>query len=101
MPKPIWLTYIKNRYLWASIAFIIWMLFFDSEDLLTQYQLYRQIKQLQKEKAYYVEQIEIIKKERQELLTNEELLEKFAREKYFMKKPTEDIYIIEQPNEGK
>ena len=101
MLKNTWITYLKNRYLWASIAFIVWMLFFDSEDLLTQYQLHQQIKQLQKEKTYYTKQIEIIRRERQELLTNEELLEKFAREKYFMKKPNEDIYIIEQPKERK
>jgi cell division protein DivIC len=90
-----WLSYTKNRYLWMSISFLVWMLFFDSEDFITQYQLGQKINQLQKEKAYYIEQIALIKKEREELLSNEALLEKFAREKYFMKKPTEDVYILE------
>jgi cell division protein FtsB len=70
------------------------MVFFDSEDLITQYQLTKKVKKLYQEKSYYLEQIEIVKKEREELMSNPELLEKFAREKYFMKKPTEDVYVI-------
>ena len=70
------------------------MLFFDSEDLITQYQLRRKLKKLEEEKVYYLEKIEEVKKDREELMSNEELLEKFAREKYYMKKPTEDLYIV-------
>lgn len=70
------------------------MLFFDSEDLLTQYQLWRKRQKLQEEKVYYLAKIEEVKKDREELMTHEELLEKFAREKYYMKKPTEDVYVV-------
>jgi cell division protein FtsB len=89
-------TIKKNPYLTLTIAFISWMLFFDSADLITQYKLTRQIKKLREEQNYYLKQIEVVTKERQELMSSEELLEKFAREKYLMKKPTEDIYIIEE-----
>eukprot|EP01132_Coremiostelium_polycephalum_P000354 gene354-449_t len=85
----------KHPYLLLTSIFISWILFFDSADLRTQYQLSQKVKKLQEEKYYYVAQIDIIKKEREELISNEELLEKFAREKYFMKRPTEDVYIIE------
>ena len=49
---------------------------------------------LEAQKEYYLEKIDEVKEDRQELLSNPELLEKFAREKYLMKKPTEDIYIV-------
>jgi len=87
---------IKNPYLLLTIGFLTWMLFFDSADLMTQYKLTRRIKKLHEEQIYYLKQIESVTQERQELMSNEELLEKFAREKYLMKKPTEDVYIIEE-----
>lgn len=89
-------TIKKKPYLTLTIGFIIWMLFFDSADLITQYKLTRRVKKLHEEQIYYLQQIEVVTKERQELMSSEELLEKFAREKYLMKKPTEDIYIIEE-----
>lgn len=84
----------KYPYLLAGLSFLLWMLFFDSEDLLTQYRLRNRLKNLAAEKAYYLEQIAEIKKDKEELASNEDLLEKFAREKYFMKKKTEDLYVI-------
>lgn len=88
--------FVKNPYFLLTFGFVFWMLFFDSEDLFKQYQLARKVKQLYEEKTYYLKQIEIVKKEREELMSDADLLEKFAREKYFMKKPTEDVYIVEK-----
>jgi cell division protein DivIC len=51
---------------------------------------------LENEKEFYLEKIEEVEKDRTELMTNKELLEKFAREKYLMKKETEDIFIIQE-----
>lgn len=51
---------------------------------------------LENEKEFYLEKIDEVEKDRTELMTNKELLEKFAREKYLMKKETEDIFIIEE-----
>jgi len=56
------------------------------------------LRALESEKEYYLQKIEEVKKDREELLTNKELLEKFARERYLMKKETEDIFIIEETN---
>ena len=86
--------WVKNPYLLLGLSFLLWMLFFDSEDLVTQYRLRSKLKNLETEKAYYLKQIEKISTDREELASNEDLLEKFAREKYFMKKKTEDLYII-------
>jgi cell division protein FtsB len=86
--------FVKNPYFLLGLGFLTWITCFDAEDLMTQYQLRRKVKKLEEEKNYYLQQIEIVKKDREELLTNEELLEKFAREKYYMKKPTEDVYVL-------
>ena len=84
----------RNPYLLLGLGFLTWMLFFDSEDLITQYQVWSQLKKLKEDKAYYLESIEKISRDREELMTQEELMEKFAREKYYMKRPTEDVYVF-------
>ncbi|UII22998.1 FtsB family cell division protein [Fulvivirga ligni] len=86
--------FTKNFYFIFSFFFLIWMLFIDANDLITQFQLKQQKDDLEDEKSYYLEKIEDVKKDRQELLSNDKLLEKFAREKYFMKKESEDLFVI-------
>jgi cell division protein FtsB len=72
------------------------MIFFDSNDLISRYRMSAKLSQLEDEKEYYLEKIEEVKKDQNELMGNRELLEKFAREKYLMKKETEDIFIIQE-----
>ena len=86
--------FTRNFFFLTSLFFLVWMSFFDSNDLITQYKLTKKIDNLEAQKAYYIDKIEEVKSDREELLSNPELLEKFAREKYLMKKPTEDIYVI-------
>ena len=91
--------YIKNFYFIISVVFVFWMLFIDSNDLYSQYKKRRKLAELEQRKAYYSMKIKEVEKDREELLSNSELLEKFAREKYLMKKETEDLYILEFPEE--
>jgi cell division protein DivIC len=86
--------WIKNPYFLLGFSFLLWMLFFDAEDLVTQYRLRNKLFNLETEKMYYLEQIEKIQQARKGLKSNEDLLEKFAREKYFMKRKTEDLYVV-------
>lgn len=74
---------------------MVWMIFIDSNDLISRYQLGAKLNALENEKAYYDAKIIEVEKDRTELMTNKELLEKFAREKYLMKKETEDVFIIQ------
>jgi cell division protein FtsB len=76
------------------VIFLGWLLFFDSNDLYNQYKLTKKRRDLEAQKVYYANKIVEVQKDREELFSNPELLEKFAREKYLMKKPTEDIYVI-------
>lgn len=75
------------------------MLFISDSNLFTQFSLSNKLNKLEQEKNYYTEKIMEVQKDREELLSNEALLEKFAREKYLMKKENEDIYVIVEEEE--
>ncbi|WP_299254648.1 septum formation initiator family protein [uncultured Cytophaga sp.] len=76
------------------MVFIIWMIFFDSNDLISQYKMNKQLNDLESERDYYEQKIVEVKAEEDALIKDKDKLEKFAREHYLMKKPTEDIYIL-------
>jgi cell division protein FtsB len=78
----------------VGLVFLVWMVFFDSNDLISQYKYKRKLRQLEENKNFYLEQIELVKQDKEELFTNLKKLEKFAREKYKMKRDDEDLYIV-------
>ena len=86
--------FTRNFYFLFSFFFVIWMLFIDTNDFYTQYKLNQKRKSLEAQKEYYLEKISEVKKDRDELFSSDDRLEKFAREKYFMKKETEDLFIV-------
>ncbi|MBC6606340.1 septum formation initiator family protein [Hymenobacter sp. BT188] len=85
---------VRSFYFLTGVSFVVWMFVFDANDLLKQYDMYKKWRELQTEKEYYLTNIETVKKERAELLSSPELLEKFARERYIMKRPGEDVFIL-------
>ena len=93
--------FFSNKYLLVATCFLVWMLFFDRNDLLSQYEYRTQLNKLNEEKEFYIKETEQVKTDLEELTTNRDKLEKFAREKYLMKKDNEDVYVIirEKPAE--
>jgi cell division protein FtsB len=87
-------AFIKNKYLLTIVGLVIWLAFFDKNDLRTQIELHQQVNQLEKEKNYFSQEISVITADSKELTTNPKTLEKFAREKYLMKRNNEDIFVI-------
>ena len=91
--KP-WFKFLSNKYVWVLLFFSTWMIFLDNYSYFDHRVLDNQIDELEDNKKYYQEEIkkdlENIKK-----LKNPQQIEKYAREKYYMKKDSEDIYIIE------
>ena len=85
---------LRNKYFIVTIAFVVWMLFFDLNDLMSQYDYRTQLNKLEAEKEFYIIETEKARTDLDELSTNRQKLEKFAREKYFMKKENEDIFVI-------
>lgn len=84
----------KNIYLLVFIVFVIWMLFFDAHSLLFHHELNGDIEELEYQKEHYKNEMIKDNKSIKELST-EEGIERTARETYNMKKPNEDIFIIE------
>jgi len=84
----------KNIFILILVLFAVWMLFFDANSWLIHHELNTDIDALENEKEYYQKEIEKDKKAIKKLST-EEGIEKFAREEYYMKRDSEEIYIIE------
>ncbi|HEY4286171.1 MAG TPA: septum formation initiator family protein [Puia sp.] len=88
-------SFLKNKYLLTGIGFTVWILFFDNRDLITSHFREKgELLKLQESKKYYEQQITATKQELEQLKTNPALLEKYAREKYFMKRDNEDLFLI-------
>ncbi|MFK7899243.1 MAG: septum formation initiator family protein [Cyclobacteriaceae bacterium] len=91
---------IKKNFFWiALVFFFVWLLFFDSNDLVSQAKSYLGLRKLEDKKQYYEEKIIEIEDDIKSLRTNPKQLEKFAREKYLMRKKSEDVYLIEVEKE--
>ncbi len=95
--KRIWGAFIGNFYIATATLFLVWMLFFDSNDFFTQLRYWRRLHAARQEKEYYNDRIKEVSRDREELQKNPHLLEKFAREKYLMKRQDEDLYLVVEP----
>ena len=84
----------KNKYLLASLLFAVWITFFDDRDLITIVRHQQELRQLNKSKNHYSELILQTKQELNQLKEDPNMLEKYAREKYRMKKKNEDLFIV-------
>ena len=90
------LNILKNKYFLVIIALVVWLLYFDKNDVFTQFDLIDKCNKLKTERDYYAVEIEKNKNEIYELQNNMESLETFAREKYLMKKDNEDVFVFVQ-----
>jgi cell division protein DivIC len=88
------LKILKNKYVLATLVFFVWILIFDENNLIEQWQNKHELKTLQNDKAYYLKRIQEDSQRMKELKTDNENLEKFAREQYLMKKKNEDVFVI-------
>ena len=95
--KKFWKTLLSlvwNKYFISFAAVVLWITLFDKNDFMSQYELRKKLYQMKAEQKYYQDEIEKSKKDMNELRTNPDNLEKFAREKYLMKKDNEEIFVI-------
>ena len=88
---PFWL---KNKYAYTLLFFIIWVSFIDQNNVMTAYTYNSELNKLKKEKEYFNDAIEKTSKELFDLTENPATLEKFARENYFMKKDGEEVFVF-------
>lgn len=93
---PAWL---KNKYFLSFAAFCAIMLFLDRNDLITQMERRKELRELQQSKRYYTNQVEAERKELEALKNNPATLEKYAREKYLMKRDNEEIFLVSEKSD--
>ena len=84
---------LQNKYRLVLFVFIVWMAFFDRHGFYTQWKLHSVINNLESDKAYYLKQIDDIKKDKSDLEANKE---KYAREHFYMHKSDEEVFIMEE-----
>ncbi len=91
--------FLKNKYIIAILFFLIYMTFLDRNNFIKQIRLKKEVNTLMKEKNYYIQEVRNDSIRMIELYTNPDNLERFAREKYLMKKKNEDVFVIVKENE--
>jgi cell division protein FtsB len=86
--------FVKSFYFLAIVFFLVWMIFLDQNDFISRFRLSAKLHSLEREKVFYEDKIKQVKQDHNDLFGDKESLEKFAREKYLMKKPSEEIFIV-------
>ncbi|MFP4621861.1 MAG: FtsB family cell division protein [Bacteroidales bacterium] len=88
------LPIFKNKYSLTFLIFLVWLVFFDQNNLVDRVRQINRQETLREEKDFYKQRITRDSVKLHQLKTSKENLEEFAREEYYMKKENEDIYII-------
>ncbi|MAW21557.1 MAG: septum formation initiator [Flavobacteriales bacterium] len=89
IPRP-----LKNKYILTLMFFTFWIIFIDDYNLIKQHQLQKNVNELENQKEYYTSEISKDSTELYHLQNTKQEQEKFAREKFLMKKDNEDVFII-------
>ena len=93
--------WLKNKYLLAAMLFLVWMLFFDPKDIGNEFRKWNKYRELQSSEEHLVKKIGETRAELKELKNNAQTIEKYAREKYLMKKDNEDLFLVTAKETGK
>src|SRR5438128_1533843 len=93
-------SWVKNKYFISFTAFVLWMLFFDRNDLFTQLERKKELREINQSKNYFAQRITEDRKFSKDLQFNASAIEKYAREKYLMKRDNEEVFLI-RPLENK
>lgn len=89
--------FLYNKYFLATALFVVWMLFFDRNDVFTQMERKRELAEIERSKDYFAQKIAEGKKFSMDMRSNADAVEKFVREKYLMKRDNEDLFLIQKP----
>jgi cell division protein FtsB len=88
--------FMKQKYVLTSVVFVFWIGFIDSNNLIEQWETMRELREMYQVRDYYKQKVQQNTNMLHELKTNSKVLERYAREQYYMKRPNEDVFIIEK-----
>lgn len=86
--------FMRNQYFIAILIFLVWIVFIDRNNLISQYRLRKQLNNLKQQEQFYIKASQQDSIELYKLRNDSAYMEKVGREKYLMKRDSEDIYII-------
>lgn len=86
--------FLSNKYALAFLLFAVWLLFFDQDNYFARNKVDQQIQELESDISFYRTEVEKLKEDNRQLNEEPEVLEKYAREHFYMAKPSEDVYIV-------
>ncbi|MBX9785134.1 MAG: septum formation initiator family protein [Chitinophagaceae bacterium] len=89
-------AFLKNKYFLTITGLLVWMFFFDRNDFPSQWERHQKLKELQNSAGFYSQKIEAARAELEKRKTDPAAYERIAREKYYMKKDNEDIFLFNQ-----
>ena len=84
----------KNFYFLFFLCFVLWMTIIDSNGFINRYRLSNKLSELNSQKEFYIKEIDKVSLDKERFESDQELLEKYAREEYLMKKESEDIFYV-------
>ncbi len=87
---------LTNKFLITGVVFAVWMLYFDQNDWFSMQRRKKELQDTRDNIAYLNKEIAQMEKDKEGMLSDPKVLEKYAREQFHMKRDTEDLYIIEQ-----
>lgn len=85
---------LRNRYGLAVLVLIAWITFFDNSDVWTTWKNHRELSTMEEQSEWYAAEIATTTAQLLEIDNDQDLLEKFARERYLMKRDNEDIFVL-------
>ncbi len=85
---------LRNKFFLTGTVFLVWMVFFDKNNLFSQVRLRRQLGDIRGKVEFYKRKTEEARQERNDLFSDDRKLEKFARERFMMKRPGEDVFVV-------
>lgn len=85
---------LRNRYGLAVLLLVSWITFFDQSDIWTTWKNHRELSAMEEQAEWYANEIAHTKEQLAEIGSDQDLLEKFARERYLMKRDNEDIFVL-------
>lgn len=91
-----WYRFLWNKYLIVLVLFGVWMFFFDQNSYFIHKELDKEVKTLNRDKKYYQQKLEKETFQIEQMRTNPEEVERIAREKHYLKKENEDVFIVEK-----
>ena len=95
------LSISKNKYLISLTVFAVWIIFFDRNDLITQWDRKQELQKLDSSTTFYEKEIANTKRDLMDLNNKPAILEKFAREKFYFKRHNEEIFLVDDSSNKK